>query len=1079
MANTGNTQQQINYGAAVNDGNGDPLRTAFIKTDDNFDNVWLAGPVGSNITITNNTIQANDTNGNLILSPNGTGAIQTNSRLLPRLNNTYDFGSTTLKYRTGYFGAGGLVVDGNVTVAGNLTAGNISYTGNVFVGDLKGSVYADDSTIMVDAVDNELFASRATISGNITADYFVGNGSQLTGLAASYGNANVVALLSSFGSNTISTTGNISGNLIAPGANGQVMYNRSGKIGASPYDFNFDESTFTLYVKSASFSGEADGTDALYVGSPGYTFLGSDIMSQFTGNVNSYSQINFQNINPGALASGDYIITADNGTDSTYYLDIGLASSNHADPGFFGDTSTKNDAYIYVVGSDETGPSSAGGPGNLILGSTNGTIKMFVGNTAQANVVATIESDQLLMSGNIIPATSNVYSLGNATNQWSDLYVSNATIYMNNVPISLTAGNILTVNGADVVTTAANGESNVGNLEISGTVVAIAAGATDTLINITPSGPVGGWAFLQLPTNDTANTANTRLHNAAGNVEFGTGDFSTGSTDYIWTLDNTGNLTLPANGDINFNGGSIAQTLNEDIYIRASDDESDGWSIYNVVDDGAGNILAQTRLEFDQYTIRTDAQGAAYTWAFRDTGVLDLPGDIYGNVGGNLIIKIVDQAGSDTFIDLQTRSHAGDALISNIRIANPNVTISTANAAYNWTFEGTGNLTVPGNTVVSTANATGNVVGKSINIRAGAADQTDYYATAGGNLNLIGGLGASNDGGGGGPGGAVNITSGLSADPAGHAGNVTINAGSNTWTFDYNGVATLPGEGVLQSLNDTVTLASLNTTTGNANSVYLGSAGGLGFFDQGIGGNWLEIFRNGAEPEIRVPVGRGNLNIQTAEGINAYNWTFDNTGNLSAPGNIIANIVVSTNNGNGTNFKVGDDTWLGDINLSDTLSIRGQQNAANAYIVFGNASNVALGRAGSGPLTYGGDFSVSGNITGNTAGFAIGYRDIPQVSFTGNATIATTDAGKHFYSTQSSNYILTIANNASQSFQVGAAITIVNQGSGTISIEQGSGVTLYLAGNASSGNRSVATFGMATIMKVATDTWFINGTGVS
>ncbi len=38
------------------------------------------------------------------------------------------------------------------------------------------------------------------------------------------------------------------------------------------------------------------------------------------------------------------------------------------------------------------------------------------------------------------------------------------------------------------------------------------------------------------------------------------------------------------------------------------------------------------------------------------------------------------------------------------------------------------------------------------------------------------------------------------------------------------------------------------------------------------------------------------------------------------------------------------------------------------------------------------------------AGFAIGYRDIPQVSFTGNATIAAADAGKHFYSTESTNY---------------------------------------------------------------------------
>jgi hypothetical protein len=133
-------------------------------------------------------------------------------------------------------------------------------------------------------------------------------------------------------------------------------------------------------------------------------------------------------------------------------------------------------------------------------------------------------------------------------------------------------------------------------------------------------------------------------------------------------------------------------------------------------------------------------------------------------------------------------------------------------------------------------------------------------------------------------------------------------------------------------------------------------------------------------------------------------------------------------------------------------------------------------------------FESSGNTRGlymdlgnapNGSGTAVGYRDIPQISFTGNATIATTDAGRHYYSTLSTGNVLTIANNASQSFQVGAAISIVNQGTGTITVAQGSGVTLYLAGNATAGNRSVATFGMATLIKVATDTWFINGTGVA
>jgi hypothetical protein len=41
------------------------------------------------------------------------------------------------------------------------------------------------------------------------------------------------------------------------------------------------------------------------------------------------------------------------------------------------------------------------------------------------------------------------------------------------------------------------------------------------------------------------------------------------------------------------------------------------------------------------------------------------------------------------------------------------------------------------------------------------------------------------------------------------------------------------------------------------------------------------------------------------------------------------------------------------------------------------------------------------------------------------------------------------------------------------------GVTLYQSGNPSAGNAQVGAYGMATLMKVATDTWFISGVGVS
>ena len=83
-------------------------------------------------------------------------------------------------------------------------------------------------------------------------------------------------------------------------------------------------------------------------------------------------------------------------------------------------------------------------------------------NYANANAVA---YGQAGWAGNIIPSGNAVYSLGNATNQWNDLYVSNATIFMNNVPISLTAGNVLTVNGNAVLTNGSNtAVSTTGNI---------------------------------------------------------------------------------------------------------------------------------------------------------------------------------------------------------------------------------------------------------------------------------------------------------------------------------------------------------------------------------------------------------------------------------------------------------------------------------------------------------------------------------------------------------------------------------------------------------------------------------------
>jgi hypothetical protein len=99
---TGAGQEIINTGSVPNDGTGSPIRTAFTDTNVNFDQVFAAGPVGSNIRIVNNTILTTNTNGNLVLNPNGIGAVVANAHVLPDQTNIRNLGSQARRFATVY-----------------------------------------------------------------------------------------------------------------------------------------------------------------------------------------------------------------------------------------------------------------------------------------------------------------------------------------------------------------------------------------------------------------------------------------------------------------------------------------------------------------------------------------------------------------------------------------------------------------------------------------------------------------------------------------------------------------------------------------------------------------------------------------------------------------------------------------------------------------------------------------------------------------------------------------------------------------------------------------------------------------
>ena len=81
------------------------------------------------------------------------------------------------------------------------------------------------------------------------------------------------------------------------------------------------------------------------------------------------------------------------------------------------------------------------------------------------NLTLNAPDGNLVIDGSLIPSANVAYSLGNATHQWRDLWVSNNTIYINSIPLSMNEDNTLLVNNVPVVTYVN------GNLSVGGNVV--------------------------------------------------------------------------------------------------------------------------------------------------------------------------------------------------------------------------------------------------------------------------------------------------------------------------------------------------------------------------------------------------------------------------------------------------------------------------------------------------------------------------------------------------------------------------------------------------------------------------------
>jgi hypothetical protein len=148
----------------------------------------------------------------------------------------------------------------------------------------------------------------------------------------------------------------------------------------------------------------------------------------------------------------------------------------------------------------------------------------------------------------------------------------------------------------------------------------------------------------------------------------------------------------------------------------------------------------------------------------------------------------------------------------------------------------------------------------------------------------------------------------------------------------------------------------------------------------------------------------------------------------------------------------------------------------------GVVTALGVNTGSSGAIVTQGGAIISATTVNDSAGtgYTIGYRQMPQNNQAAAATytLVLADDGKHVYLTGGTTNTLTVPTNASVAFAIGTVITVVNNNSGTCTIT-GPTSGLQLANGAAATSRSLATKGMATMVKVATDLWYVSGAGVT
>jgi hypothetical protein len=658
---------------------------------------------------------------------------------------------------------GSTAIWAQLTQVGNITLPEIQNgTSNVNVVAPDGNVtigVAGTSNVVVVSQTGANIKGIVSATGNIRGNYILGNGSQLTGLPATYGNANVTSLLSSFGSNTISTTGTVTGGNIDSGGQVSAVGNVVGN-----------------YILGNG--SQLTGIPASYSNANAATFLanlGSNVIST-TGNITS------GNVNTSGIVSATGNINSGgnlNTIGSVVSQGIVSATGNIVTSGYFVGTFVGNVTGNFVIPGSNTQVvfntnGNADAVGGMTYNKDSNTFTVLGVVSSQGNVIGgnLVTGGQVSATGNITGGNLTVTNVtGTLTTASQNNITSVGTLTSLSVTGNVNSGDLTSSNVYTGGVVSATGNVRGGNLNTVGLVTAtgnvtggnlLTAGLISAAGNITGTNLTG--TLLTASQNNITSVGTLTSLSVTGNIQGGNlrtaGQLS--ATGNIRGGNITSGQDIAAGGNIsatNYTGVAISVTGNINVGNIASGNILNTGSIST-----AGNITGNYLFgNGSQLTGVTSSYGDSNVAAFLSSfgsnsittsGAITTTSFLNGNIIQGTSLNISNGISGATLTgNLTTASQPNIASVGTLtslsvsgNINGSNLSLSgtttSLNVAGNVSLTGTVTAasTVGGVITGSTASLSGNVTSGNLSVGTGTV-------TLGGitnaNANAVGNIGSS------------------------------------------------------------------------------------------------------------------------------------------------------------------------------------------------------------------------------------------------------------------------------------------------------------------------------------------------